>query len=116
MLPQIYGEAGIVGVCKSVRGIVNQLSGGIVVQGVPARLILQALGNPGHVAFGVLKIMPPQPLGADGTLEIGGEVSVRFNAAQQKGPAVHCRDMGKIGGGKKAAQLTMTFSAHMQSP
>ena len=31
MLPQIRGETGVVGVCKRVHGIVDQLPGGVIV-------------------------------------------------------------------------------------
>lgn len=116
VLAQIRREAGVVRVGESVYGIVNQLSGGVVVQTVPPGLVFQTPGDPGHVFFCVLVVVSPKPLGPDGAFEIGGEIPVRLNAAKQKGPPVYRGNMGEIGACKISAHLTVTFSAHGVSP
>ena len=116
MLPQIRGETGVVGVCKRVHGIVNQLSGGVVVQQGPVLLAFQPAGNPKHKMLGVFVVVAPKPLGPEGALQVGGGVAVGFDAAQQKGGAAGGACLGEIGIGQIGTQPAVTFSAHVHTP
>ena len=114
VLLQADGEAGIVGVCKGIYGIVDELSGGVVVQQVPAFFLLQAPGDAAHEMLGVFVVMPPEPLGPDRAFQVGGGIAVRFDAAQQKSGPVRAGNLGKIGIYKVIAQLAMAFSTHIR--
>ena len=89
MLFQLHREGIIVGVGKSVRSVVDQLAQRVIIIQVQLFLPFQPGCNGTHEPPGVLIIVSPQPLAADGAFQICSRVSVRFDAADsERGLAV----------------------------
>ena len=69
VVSQILREILVMGICKSVDGVVDQLSQGIIVEEIKPFLLLQPLGKAVHVSAGIFVVMPPQPLTTNRALE-----------------------------------------------
>ena len=116
VFPQILGEILIMGVCKGINGVVDQLSQGIVIDEKKPFLPFQPFGKPSHISAGIFIVMSPQPLTPNRTLEIGDRVSVRFDAPDEESTDVAFGGMGHIFFHKVLPEAAVAFSSHGASP
>ena len=116
MFPQILGKILIMGVCKGINGVVDQLSQGIVIDEKKPFLSFQPLGEPSHISAGIFIVVSPEPLTPNGTLEIGGRISVRFDAPNEKSTDIAFGSIGHIFFHKVLPEAAMAFTSHGASP
>ena len=96
VFPKIHGKILIMGVCKSIHGVVDQFAKRVVINEGKTFLSLQPFGKPANISACIFIVMSPQPLASNGTLEIGGRVSVRFDASDEKSPYAAFWSIGHI--------------------
>lgn len=116
VFPQILGEILIVGVCKSIGGVMNQLSQCVVINEKKPFFSFQPLGEPSHISAGIFVVVSPEPLAPNGTLEICDRVSVRFDAPDEKSTDVSLRGIGHIFFHKVLPKAAVAFPSHGASP
>lgn len=116
VFPQILGEILIVGVCKSIGGVMNQLSQCVVINEKKPFFSFQPLGEPSHISAGIFIVVSPEPLTPNGTLEIGGRISVRLDAPDEKSTDVSLRGIGHIFFHKVLPKAAVAFPSHGASP
>lgn len=112
VIGQSGAEALVVGIGKSIGGIVDQLAHSVVVQNMPDFLLLQPMSHTAHIPQGIFIIMSPEKSLPEGTFQICSRVSVGLDAAKQKSPDIPTGRIGHITFGKKFAEGKVTFSAH----
>ena len=116
VFPQILGEILIVGVCKGIDGVMNQLSQCVVINEKKPFFSFQPLGEPSHISAGIFVVVSPEPLAPNGTLEICDRVSVRFDAPDEKSTDVSLRGIGHIFFHKVLPKAAVAFPSHGASP
>ncbi len=116
VFPQILGEILIMGVCKSIGGVMNQLSQCVVINEKKPFFSFQPLGEPSHISAGIFVVVSPEPLAPNGTLEICDRVSVRFDAPDEKSTDVSLRGIGHIFFHKVLPKAAVAFPSHGASP
>ena len=116
VFPQILGEILIMGICKGIDGVMNQLSQGVVINEKKPFFSFQPLGEPSHISAGVFVVVSPEPLTPNGTLEIGGRISVRLDAPNEKSMDIAFGGIGHIFFHKILPKAAVTFSSHEASP
>ena len=116
VFPQILGEILIMGICKGIDGVMNQLSQGVVINEKKPFFSFQPLGEPSHISAGIFIVVSPEPLTPNGTLEIGGRISVRLDAPDEKSTDVSLRGIGHIFFHKVLPEAAVAFSSHGASP
>ena len=112
VLPELGGECVVVGVCKGIGGIVNQLAQGVIVIQAKLLTIFQPAGHGGHEPLGVFVIVSPEPLAAKGAFQVGGRIPIRFDAAKPEGKGVPLWNTGHIVIQQILGDDQMAFSAH----
>ena len=113
---KICWEGVIVGKCKGICCIVDQLAQRIIIKQIQGFLFFQTGGDSGHESSGVLVIVASEPLKPERTLQICSWISVRFNASQQKCLPISPGMLRKIAVNEIMAKGNMTFSTHGLTP
>ena len=116
VFPQILGEILIMGICKGIDGVMNQLSQGVVINEKKPFFSFQPMGEPSHISAGIFIVVSPEPLTPNGTLEIGGRISVRLDAPNEKSMDIAFGGIGHIFFHKILPKAAVAFTSHGASP
>ena len=116
VFPQILGEILVMGICKGIGSVVDQLSQGVVINEKKPFLSFQPFRQAAHVPARVFVVMSPEPLTPNGTFEIGDRVSVRFDAPDKESTDVALRGVGHIFFHKVLPKAAVAFPSHGASP
>jgi len=84
VIDQICGKGIVMSICKGIGDIVDQLAESIVIIYVQMLFVFETPGDAAHKTSGIAVVMSPEPLAADGTLQVGSGISVRFYTAYKK--------------------------------
>lgn len=115
MLLQIFLEMLIMGICKGVGGIVDQLSKLIIVQKPEPLLPFKTGRNPPDIGLGIAPVVAPKPLAPERAFQVGGGVLVRLNAADEKRPDIPAGRIVQIPLHQIMSKLLMAFCFHWSS-